>query len=421
MKGETRGGAAEVPADGGAGKKRVLWLHTQPEHYHNCMLDDLARAARVGESGMKDVEFVAAFSHKGKGRYENLPLPVEIPSVILRPRPGKGANGPRYFERYHEDWRKDLQGLDFAAAIVGGYATRTHREVIRECWRRGIPVALWSDSNLRTQRGRRWRDRCKRQLKKRWLRHMIAKVDVLLTANSRGVAYWRYYGAPRNKIVICPAYADYAQAEAGRRSRRETVLAQVGLRADHRYVYSAANLLEIKGVDLMMQAFVEGGFGAKGWHFLLAGAGPLEAKLKALAGSQLGKSVRLLGFQQPRNNLALMAHADLFVLSSRYEAHGIVIGEALATGTPVLASRVCGAGADLIREGVSGGTFRTGDVGDLRAKLETLLSDPARLAALRQTSREMFERWFARTNPIQVVPAVLQRMLAGKKAAGETR
>src|SRR5947199_380841 len=40
-------------------RRRILWLHTQPEHYFNCMMDDLA--------GVSEFEWIAAFSRKGAG------------------------------------------------------------------------------------------------------------------------------------------------------------------------------------------------------------------------------------------------------------------------------------------------------------------------------------------------------------------
>jgi len=93
----------------------------------------------------------------------------------------------------------------------------------------------------------------------------------------------------------------------------------------------------------MIRAFAASGLGDRGWKYLIAGTGPLEAELKMLAGKALGKTVHLLGFQQPADNLALMAHAEAMVLPSRFEPHGIVVGEALAAGTPVLLSDIVGA------------------------------------------------------------------------------
>ena len=48
-----------------------------------------------------------------------------------------------------------------------------------------------------------------------------------------------------------------------------------------------------------------------------------------------------------------MLEADVLVLPSLAEAFGLVVGEALSTGTAVIVSHNCGA-ADLIVEGVNG-------------------------------------------------------------------
>jgi glycosyltransferase involved in cell wall biosynthesis len=296
---------------------------------------------------------------------------------------------------------------------VSGYGSRTHREVIRDAHRRGIPVAMWSDSNLRSQRGRGLARRASRAVKRRFLARIIRETDLLLTTNSRGIAYWRYYGAPRGKTVLCPYYSDYARIDAARCLPRQQVAQQHGLAADDRILFTAARLVEAKGLDLAIKAFLAGNFQERGWRYLIAGTGPLEGQLKRLAGSACGKSIHILGFQQPRDNLALMAHADLFLLPSRYEPHGIVIAEAMAAGTPVLASDVCGAAMDLVHPGISGELFRSGSDSDLGLKLERLTSDARRLAAMRAGARGVFEKWFACTNPIKVVEREIGRLLAG--------
>jgi glycosyltransferase involved in cell wall biosynthesis len=387
-------------------RPRILWLHTQPEHYHNCMMDDLARR----EGG--EYEYIAAFSSKGQGWYTESPTPKVAQTVFLKPRAGFENRQPTFSARFHEDWRAQLYPLHFDAAIVAGYGWRTHREVIRDCRRRGIPVAMFSDSNLRSQRGTGMKARLKRAFKRRMLAGLIADVDLLLTANRLGVAYWRYFGAPSSKITVCPYYADYTRVALARESVRSEVLSRINLAPEARYLYSAARLVPAKGLDLMIAAFINAGLAAKGWHYVIAGVGPLEAALKAQAGSLLGKNIHFVGFQQPSENLALTVHSDLFVLPSVYEPHGIVIQEALAAGTPVLASNVCGAAYDLVKPGLSGELFTSGSVQRLQGKLVDLLADSARLAGLRITARSEFDRWLAGNSPLDVVNAAVGRLLA---------
>ena len=406
-----------------AGKKRILWLHTQPEHYFNCMMDDLARGTGYRVPAMPETnpegafEYIAAFSFRGPGLYTDYAQPIAAQTCFLRALPGKESRPPSFREKYHVDWRADLLPLKFDAAIVSGYASRTHREVIADCRRRGIPVAMWSDSNLRSQRGRGLKARLKRRLKKSWLAKIIADTGLMLTTNSLGIAYWRYYGVPRNRITLCPYYSDYHRIDAARRRDRAEVLSSIGLAASDRLLFSAARLVEAKGLDIMIHAFVSSGLHERGWRYVIAGAGPLESALKLLAASQLNKSIFFIGFQQPAENLALMAHAETLALPSRYEPHGIVVGEALAAGTPVLASDVVGAAHDLVTPRANGLIFRADNVNDLIGKLK-LLEDEAALRRMKSAARPSFEIWYRGTTPTIVVPRVLRQLLGERGMRG---
>ncbi len=410
-------------------KKRVLWLHTQPEHYFNCMMDDLAREQgyrapgmeeEQGRGGAGELEFIAAFQYRGPGLYTENAQPAAAKTMVLRACPGLEGRPPRFYERYHANWKSELYPLEFATAIVSGYASRTAREVISDCRKRGIPVAVWSDSNLRSQRGRSLGARLRRRLKKAWLHDIIADTNLMLTANSLGVAYWRYYGMPRERIVLCPCYTDYRRIDAARQRNRAEVMARIGLAETDRLLFTAARLVEAKGLDLMIRAFITSGLGNRGWKYVIAGVGALEAELRVLAGDSAGRSVLFVGFQQPTENLALMAHAQMLAVPSRYEPHGIVVGESLAAGTPVLSSNVVGATRDLVRDGDNGLIFRSDDEVDLRRKL-ALLTDEVELQRMRAAARPAFEAWYRKTSPMLVVPRAVRKMLEGVGGTGGAR
>jgi D-inositol-3-phosphate glycosyltransferase len=71
--------------------------------------------------------------------------------------------------------------------------------------------------------------------------------------------------------------------------------------------------------------------------------------------------------------------AEVLVMPSHYESFGMVALEAMACGTPVIASQVGGL-AFLVQDGVTGYTVPNGDSDALCARLNLLLAD----AALRQ-------------------------------------
>jgi glycosyltransferase involved in cell wall biosynthesis len=398
------------------GRPRILWLHTQPEPYFGRLIDDLAEGTgyRVPSQGAPphpsiDFQYIAAFCHRGPDRYAGGAVPASVETVFLRPRRGREKRCPSFVERYHRDWRADLLPLKFDLAIVSGYATTTARELLAHCARQGIPAILWSDSNIRTHHGRGPMARLRRRLKRAFLAPIVDASAALLTANSRGIAYWRYFGAPRGRIHVAPYYADYRCIEQARATPREEVLARAGL-PPGRFLYTAARLAPEKGLDASIRAFAASWLANRGYTYVIAGAGPLEGRLRALAGASAGRSIIFAGFRQPADNLALMAHADLFVLPSRAEPHGIVVAEAMAAGTPVIARRTVGAGVDLIVHQRSGMIFREDE------ELPALLAQavvPETLAALRAAARPAFEAWYARCSPIDIIPAIARRLLAG--------
>jgi len=87
-------------------------------------------------------------------------------------------------------------------------------------------------------------------------------------------------------------------------------------------------------------------------RLLLAGDGPLrlevEARVKALG---LEGKVRFLGVRADVPEI--LAAADVFVLSSRWEGNPLSVMEAMAAGKPVIATAVGGV-PELVQDGVSG-------------------------------------------------------------------
>lgn len=383
---------------------RALWLHTQPEHYFNLMIDDL-------NASNPDIEYIAAFTYKGEGNYTEMPLPKSSRSIILTPLPQVAGRAPGPWGRYHQNWQAEIEALDPHIVFVAGYSGQTQRQILDWCTQRGIPTAMWSDSNIRGQRGKSCKKRIFRQVKKQFLQPLIASVDYFLTANSRGEAYWRYFGVPREKIVVCPCYADYGRIASASKITREQAFERYHFDPQRKLILSMARLVPAKSLDLAINAFKESGLAEKGWIYAIAGTGPLEHKLKALAGAHLNRSIFMLGFCQPAEILPLLGHADLCLLPSNYEPHGIVIQEAAAAGTPCITSDACGAAHDLINPGLSGWLFRSGHKESLIQILDMATQNAALLPAMRSHARASFEAYFAAKSPISIINQISRDLL----------
>jgi glycosyltransferase involved in cell wall biosynthesis len=125
---------------------------------------------------------------------------------------------------------------------------------------------------------------------------------------------------------------------------------------------------------------------------VIAGEGPdrrrLEREISALG---LEDSVRLVGERSDVSRL--LANGDVFVLSSRSEGLPMSVLEAMATGLPVVASRVGGV-PELLDDGEEGILVRPGQVGYLAAARAHLIAEPATRRRLGDAARARAEAYF---------------------------
>ncbi|MCC9596335.1 MULTISPECIES: TIGR03088 family PEP-CTERM/XrtA system glycosyltransferase [unclassified Rubrivivax] len=110
-------------------------------------------------------------------------------------------------------------------------------------------------------------------------------------------------------------------------------------------------------------------------RLVMVGDGPLRAEAQAVLAQ--GGAADLAWLPGERRDVPeLMRSLDAFVLPSLAEGISNTILEAMASGLPVLATRV-GGNAELVDDGTTGALVPAGDVDALAAGLVALASDPA--------------------------------------------
>jgi glycosyltransferase involved in cell wall biosynthesis len=178
---------------------------------------------------------------------------------------------------------------------------------------------------------------------------------------------------------------------------RIEVRTQYGL-GDAPFVFSAGRLVSKKGFEILIDAMIRVRQSHPRARLLIAGDGDLKDALTARA-SHLGAPV-LVGNQSQDAVARLAAAADIVVVPSVHDDAGNVDGlpnfalEALASGTPVIASRVGGL-PQAIEDAVSGLLVPERDIEALATAIATLLADPARRQALGQAARAAVARNFS--------------------------
>ncbi len=146
-----------------------------------------------------------------------------------------------------------------------------------------------------------------------------------------------------------------------------------------------------KGVPYLLHALSQLRQQRDDWHLDIVGDGPARAGYEhQAAGLGLADKITFHGLK-PREEVAeFMRRADLFVLPSLFETFSAVTAEALATGTPVLATR-CGGPEEFITDEV-GVLVPPGDVDALRNGLHFML-DNLHLYLCKQISQYAMERF----------------------------
>lgn len=104
--------------------------------------------------------------------------------------------------------------------------------------------------------------------------------------------------------------------------------------------------------------------------------------------------------------LAAMARARLLIVPSLwYENYPMTVVEAMACGTPVLASRL-GALPTIVTEGETGALFQPGNAADLARRARELLGDEARLEQMGRAARAHYEAHLAPAANLAALEAI---------------
>jgi glycosyltransferase involved in cell wall biosynthesis len=112
-------------------------------------------------------------------------------------------------------------------------------------------------------------------------------------------------------------------------------------------------------------------------QFVMVGDGELRSEVEAeLRSCGLVSSVHLLGWR--RDVAEILRCLDVFALTSLWEGLPRVYLEALASGVPIVGTRVDGA-EEVIRDGVNGYLLKPGDVDGLSVRVLQVLSRPGEL------------------------------------------
>jgi len=208
---------------------------------------------------------------------------------------------------------------------------------------------------------------------------IVSDADRIVAANVvERAELLRDYGAHASRIATIPCGVDTDLFTPGDRAEARR---RLGL-DDRPVLLWVGRIAPIKGLDTLLDTVARLREAGRDMRLLVVGGeadeptnGHETSLRRRIAALGLGESVRFVG-PQPQSVLPLYyAAADVTVLPSYYESFGMVALEAMACGSPVIASRVGGL-VTTVRDGVTGFLVPDGDVEALAERIEILVGDP---------------------------------------------
>jgi glycosyltransferase involved in cell wall biosynthesis len=331
---------------------------------HRDTAQDQARAG-FGQGFAWDVDLTSGYDHSF---LENQSRKPELGSFF-------GVDTPEIGTRLREG--------NFDAVLVMGWYFKCFLQALFAAKRAGIPVMVRGDSQLGTPRS------ALKMLAKEVLYPPFLRLfDAALFVGEHNRAYWHHYAYPDARMFASPHcintkwYSSRATSDA-----RDALRQKLGISEQTPIALFAGKLIDFKrpwDVILAAEQVRKNGMPVE---VLIAGSGPLEADLRALA-KQCDVPLHMLGFCNQSQMPAAYAAADVLVLpSTARETWGLVANEAIACGKPVIVSDAVGCAPDLAGDGRAGLTFRLGDAAECAKAMREMLAHPPSSGVIEKISQ----------------------------------
>lgn len=147
-------------------------------------------------------------------------------------------------------------------------------------------------------------------------------------------------------------------------------------------------------------------------HFVLVGDGPQEPVLRDfITRFGLGARVHLAGLR--RDVAQVLSEIDLLVSSSHSEAMPLAVMEAMASGLPVVATRVGGL-PDMIEQGESGWLVAPQDFEEIAHRVRQVVSTPGELARMGQRARDRAVERMSLAESVERMAALMSRLVPSR-------
>ena len=251
--------------------------------------------------------------------------------------------------------------------MLGGWAERPYREL---AWNPAI-----AKCRLILAMDTPWKGTLRQRFARWKIGRFIDRLDAIFVPGQRGIQFARHLRVPADRVFPGMLGFDYRLFEA-------TLERRLAGPWPKRFIYLGRYSIE-KALDVMTAGYTHYRKSvADPWPLACYGSGAMQHLLEKHEG------VEVNGWAQPADQPEILARHGVSLLTSRTEAWGIAVAEAMASGLPVICTDTVGAAPDLIRAEQNGLIVPTNDAAAVGRAMKWMHEHYENLPAMGRTARE---------------------------------
>lgn len=257
-----------------------------------------------------------------------------------------------------------LEKDKFDVVVHCNYATLTGMYAIYNMKRKKIKFAIEADGGL---------SKNKKGFKEKLKHKLISSASYWISSSKVTDEYFIKYGAVSNNIYRYP-FTSISNNEILNwnitKEEKTVIKNKLGINYE-KYIISVGRFSYGKGFDVLIKAM---SLLPRDYGVFIIGGEATEEYIELKKKYNL-ENIHFINFKKKDELIEYYKAADLFVLPTRGDAWGLVINEAMACGLPIITTKACIAGLELITDYENGFITDTDDEVDFANKISLILSD----------------------------------------------
>lgn len=285
------------------------------------------------------------------------------------------------------------ESLNPDLVVVSGWIDRAYLATAKMLRKTGVAVVTGCDNQ--------WKGTFKQRVATIVRPYVNTHFSHIWVAGAQQYEFARRLGYSQNQIIFNMYSADTQLFNAA----HARCVAQKQVIYPKQFVF-VGRLAEVKGLDVLLEAWKSIAEQRNGWTLKIVGNGPLRERLAVRS------DLELIDFLHPSRLTDIVSTAGCFLLPSNIEPWGVVLHEFAAAGLPIICSDVCGAASTFVVDGYNGFTFASGNSSALASQmLKIVASSPDELRQMSSRSHALGQRISTQTSAASLCALCAQKIV----------